>query len=208
MNTITKWSVFALVFCLVSCVSLTVNINFPAAEIKDAAENIEDAVRSGEGSSGLQSWLPALQPNRSAYTIAIGFGPKSAYAQDVDISVQSPEIKALVDSRAKRYKKELEPKLDSGTLGEGMDGLITIRDEKAHDLKTLAGLKKLVKAENNDRLAMYNAILKLNSLEANKENIKKVQELFFEAIIKKMKPGHWYQKDKDTWVQKKKDEDQ
>lgn len=205
MNRIAKISVLAVLWGLASCVSLTVNINFPAAEIKEAAENIEDAVRSGEGAEGL-SFTGVIEAAHPTYSIAFRLDGKSAYAADVDISVQSPEIKSIVESRAKRYKKELEPELDSGNLGEGMEGFVVIRDPKAHDLKALAGLKKLVKAENDDRLKMYTAILKANSLETDKESLEKVQKLFFEAIIKKMKPGHWYQKDKDTWEQKKKEE--
>lgn len=205
MNRITKLSALAVVWCLASCVSLTVNINFPAAEIKEAAENIEDAVRSGEGADGL-SYSGEIQVPRPTYTISFRLDGKSAYAADVDISVQSPEIKAIVESRAKRYKKELEPELDSGNLGEGMEGLVVIRDPKAHDLRALAGLNKLVKAENEDRLKMYTAILQANSLGTDKESLEKVQKLFFDAIIKKMKAGHWYQKDKDTWEQKKKEE--
>jgi len=202
MNRITKWSALTIVWCLASCVSLTVNINFPAAEIKQAAENIEDAVRSGEGADGL-SFNHLIDASRPAFTITLGFDVNSAYAADVDISAQSPEIKAIVESRAKRYKKELEPELDNGNLGEGMDGFVVIRDPKAHDLKALAGLKKLVKEENDDRLKMYTAILSVNKLEVSKESLEKVQELFVAAIIKKMKAGHWYQKDKDTWEQKK-----
>lgn len=205
MNRITKLSALAVVWCLASCVSLTVNINFPAAEIKEAAENIEDAVRSGEGADGL-SFNSEIQFAQPTYSIAFGLDGKSAYAADVDISVQSPEIKAIVESRAKRYKKELEPELDSGNLGEGMEGFVVIRDPKAHDLRALAGLNKLVKAENEDRLKMYTAILQANSLGTDKESLEKVQKLFFDAIIKKMKAGHWYQKDKDTWEQKKKEE--
>lgn len=204
MNHVTKWSIFAVVFVCASCVSLTVNINFPAAQIEEAAENIEDAVRSGEGSSGLSSL--DFTVDRPAFTIAFDFGGKSVYAADVDLSVQTPEIKKIVDSRAKRYKKELEPILDKGTLGEGMDGFVAIINPKDHDLKTLASLNKLAKAENADRLAMYTAILKANSLDADKDSLKKVQELFFQAIFKKMKVGHHYQKDKDTWLQKKKED--
>jgi uncharacterized protein YdbL (DUF1318 family) len=205
MNRITKLSALAALWCLASCVSLTVNINFPAAEIKQAAENIEDAVRSGEGAEGL-SFAGEFRTAQPTYTVAFSLDGKSAYAADVDISVQSPEIKAIVDTRAKRYKKELEPELDSGAIGEGMEGFVVIRDPKAHDLKVLAGLKKLVKEENDDRLKMYTAILQANSLDADKESLEKVQKLFFDAIIKKMKAGHWYQKDKDTWEQKKKEE--
>jgi hypothetical protein len=46
---------FGLMVFITNCVSLTVNVYFPTAEIQEAAEEIEERVRTGQGAEGLQS---------------------------------------------------------------------------------------------------------------------------------------------------------
>ena len=200
-----KWLLFSLVFAMASCVSLTVNVYFPTAEIEEAAEKIEEQVRSGEGAEDLQSLLDSMTPTRQRYAVTFSFGGREAYAADqkLDIKIQTPIIKKIIASRTKRYKKML-PDLDKGILGEGMGGFLVVRDKTGLNLKALTALKKMVKEENNDRTSLYQEILKANKLESNKENIDRVGKLFSKAIIKTMKAGHWYQVDKKKWDQKKK----
>lgn len=207
MQSLTRISICLVAFWLVSCVSLTVNVYFPTAEIEEAAETIEERIRSGQGSNGLET--SSLFPNPGAHhAITIGFDIPSAHAQDVNIEIDSPVIKRIIDSRTERYEKLLEPLMDKGTFGEGMDGYLALRVSTGFDLRTLTQMKKLLKEENDDRMKLYEEILKANDLQINKENMEKVGDTFAKAIRKTMKVGHWYQVDKDEWEQKKKDEDE
>ncbi len=206
MKKISKWIAFSLTFMMVSCVSLTIHVHFPTKEIEQAAEEIEARVRSGQGVEDMQSMLDRLQsvPHRH---FSLSFGAREAFAAEdkLDIKIQTPIIKKIITSRTKRYKKQLEPHLDKGTLGEGMDGLLAIRDKTGLDLKAFTALKKLVKEENKDRESLYKEILQANKLEISKENSERVGKLFAVAIQKTMKEGHWYQVKKDKWEKKKKE---
>jgi hypothetical protein len=64
----------------------------------------------------------------------------------------------------------------------------------------------LLNEENKDRELLYREILTANKLPVDKVNMEKVGTLFFEAIKKKMKAGHWYQTGKETWEEKVKKE--
>lgn len=206
MRSYNKWAAFFIMFVLANCVSLTVNVYFPTQEIRDAAEQIEERVRSGQGADGLQSFHFYAPASPSWMRLSLSFGVKEAYAQrDVDISIETPAIKQIISSRTKRYK-EIEPFLDSGVLAEGMDAFLTIRDQAGLDLKALTQLKKLMKDENDDRAALYREILSANKLDVTKENLDQVQEQFVKAIRNKMKPGHYYQVKKDVFEQKKKEQ--
>ena len=202
-----QYLAFTGMLLLISCVSLTVNVYFPAAEIKDAAEKIEDRVRSGQGAEKMQSYLENLFPARAHYGIGISLEvPDACAGEEVNINIETPTITKIIESRTKRYKV-IKPEMDNGNLGENLSGYLAIRDPKAHDLKALATLKKFVQDENKDREALYLEILKENKLEATKENKEQVEKLFAQAIRKKMEVGHWYLKDKDTWEQKKKEDE-
>ncbi len=206
MRRVPKWIFVSLVFALVSCVSLTVNIYFPTAEIKQAAQEIEQRVRTGQGAEGLQSRLDAPSAPRPRFALAVSWGGSAAWAADeVDINIKSPVIIKIIESRTKRYK-EIEPYMDKGILGETLNGYLAIRDKTGLSLKELNALKKLMDAENAERTALYKEILTANKVELTKENTEKVEKLFAEAIREKMKAGHWYmvkKEPKEEWAQKK-----
>ena len=203
-----KWITFVLVFGLASCVSLTVNVYFPTTEIKQAAEEIEGRVRSGQGAEGMKGTSFLFDRSHvPGITLHLTWGGREAYAaQEVNIDIKSPEITRIIESRTKRYKEQLAQEMDKGLLGEGMDGFLAIRQTEGLDLKILTALKKLIKEENADRELLYKEILTGNKLEPTKENFVRVGKLFAEAIRKKMKVGHWYQVKKDEWAQKQKEE--
>jgi hypothetical protein len=209
MKRIVNISILTMIVSMISCVNLTVNIHFPTTEIKEAANVIEERVRSGQGAEGLEtSFIPTSPQNRSTY-ITFSFG-KTAYAQALDISKKTPMIAKIIDSRTKRYKTELESLMDKGIIGEGHDAFLDIRDKTGLDLKSLRKVNDLIKAENNDRTLLYKEILSANGVEINDENLGKVQDLFVIAIQNKLKPGQWYAvkkspQSKDVeWIQKKK----
>ncbi len=188
----------------VSCVSLTVNVYFPESEIEQAAEEIEERVRSGQGVEGLDNSYAPVPPRIKRY-LAFSFESLHAYAaDDINININTPVVKSIIKSRTKRFK-ELVPQLDSGVFGEGFEGYLVLRNKEGLNLKQMTEFKKIILEENADREKLYIEILRANNLGRDEEMVKRVGKLFAEAIQKKMKKGRWFQKDKDTWVQKKED---
>lgn len=201
---------FLLVIWLISCVSLTVNVYFPTKEIEEAAETIEERVRSGRGIDNAESSYLPEAPRGLRFAVGISFGPKTAYALDsLNIDIDTPAVRAIIKSRTERYEK-LEPHLDSGVFGEGMEGFLVLRRTEGFDLRTLNQLRTLVRDENNDRTRLYQEILRANRLETNKANMERIGRTFFRAIVRKMKAGQWYQVDieEDKWEQKKEEDEE
>ncbi len=208
MKYFAKLSVFLLIVFTVSCVSLTLNIYFPATEIKEAAEEIEQRIRTGQGAEGLDSTSFGTDIAPHKFYVSISFDGREAYAAEkLNIDIKTPLILKIVKSRTDRYKKDIAPLMDNGVLGEGATGFLAVRDNKGLDLKASVALKKIIDAENKDRKSLYEEILRANKLEVSKENMEKVQQLFFEAIQKKLKVGQYYEVikgKKSTWIQKQK----
>ncbi len=191
---------FGFMVFLTNCVSLTVNVYFPEKQINDAAQDIEERVRSGKGTEGLSA-LPYQNSPGRRFRLVLNFGVNAAHAQNnVDISIETPVIKQIIKQRTERYK-QLKPYYNSGVIGEGMDGYLAIRSQEGLDLKGLTQVKNLVEAENADRKTLYQEILKENGLEVSKQNLERVQKEFFEAIRIKMEVGHYYQTGKESWAQ-------
>ncbi len=147
MKNTSKWFTFIGVFLLASCVSLTVNVYFPTTEIKQAAEEIEKRVRTGQGTEGLEQevFLPTEIPaRRSMYRICLSFGAQTACAaeNDINIDLKNPIILNVIKQRTKRYK-EIEPEMKSGLLGEGMDGYLAIRETKGTRSESTNQSKKI-----------------------------------------------------------------
>lgn len=207
MKQISRVSLFFASILLIGCVSLTVNVYFPTEKIEKAAEEIEERIRSGQGTDGMDetSLLLPAAPAPQRYTFEIGLAVQTAHAQEMDIDIDTKVVREVIESRAERYE-DLEPYLDDGTFGEGMDGFLVLRKTEGLDLRTLTQLKKLVKEENADRTKLYTEILRVNELEVDEDNLERVGKTFFEAIKKKMGIGHWYQADEEEWKQKTKED--
>lgn len=212
MKRIQRLFIIGLAFFAANCVSLTVNVYFPTKEIKQAAEEIEERVRSGKGTEGLESSMLVPETRHHYAFLQINFGVREVYAAEgkLDFDISTPDFKKLIKSRTKRYK-EIEPYMDKGILGEGLDGYLALRDKKDLNLKELTQVQKLIQEENKDRLALFKEILEVNKVEPKKENIEKAGKSYAEVIRKKLEVGHYYQikgedKEKPEWIQMTKEE--
>lgn len=206
-----RWFTFVLVFALASCVSLTINVYFPTKEIEKAADQIEERVRTGQGTEGLDPSSFNTLDNVPRARFALSLGGLEASAQDaLNLDIKTPLILKIIESRTERYKKEIETPMNSGVLGEGWNGYLALRDKTGLDLKALTQFKKLIDNENQDRKALYEEILRANKVELTKENMAKVESLFALAIRGKMKEGQWFEvkidEKKFEWQQKVKEE--
>lgn len=182
------------VLALFSCI--TVNIYFPEATVKKAAEEIVDEIRKkDEKDKGKLESEKTILPisQRSAFL----FVP-AAYAQE-ETNVSTPAIRALKQSLKDRFPN-LKVFFDSGSLGEGNNGYVEVRDESGLSLKDKAALRNLVKDENNDRMNLYAEVAKALNIDASL--VSRVQKIFAETWIKSAAPGWWVQKEDGEWVKK------
>jgi len=80
---------------------------------------------------------------------------------------------------------------DTGSIGEGVDGYVHLRDSGN------AAARKLVDAENADRKKLFISL-------AGKTGgtVQAVAEKFSKALAEKAKSGHWFRKSSGSWVKK------
>ncbi len=191
-----KRIVFSLVFFASACV--TVNIYFPAAAVERAADQIVKETWGGPAKPA----TPVPQPqSRSLFSpnrfLALSF-VSEAFAQDADINVTNPAIRALKDSIRKR-SDAIKPYMDRGNIGIAQDGLLAIRSADGLNLKERAEANQLIDAENKDREALYAEIAKANGIP--KENIPKIKSIFAKSWIEQAQPGWWIQNN-GNWQKK------
>lgn len=190
-----KRSLFLAVLFYSACV--TVNIYFPAAAVERAADEI---VKETWGGPGETKTAPAPQSRRSttpALKLSLGF-VGAAQAQEADINVSNPAIRALKDS-IKRRSEAIKPYMDKGNIGIGQDGLLALRNSDGLNLKERAETQQLIAAENRDREALYAEIAKANNID--KDSIPKIKAIFAKSWIDQARPGWWIQ-DAQGWRKK------
>ena len=192
-----KRTTFVLAFFISACV--TVNIYFPAAAVERAADQI---VKETWGEPGEPPKTAPKPQSRSSFSpariVSVSFITK-AYAQEADINVSNPAIRALKESIRAR-SDAIKPYMDRGNIGIGRDGLLSIRSADGLNLKERAETKQLVEAENNDREALYAEIAKANGI--SNENISKIKSIFAKSWIDQARPGWWIQDSQGNWKKK------
>lgn len=192
-----KRVIFSLVFFVSACV--TVNIYFPAAAVERAADQIVKETWGGPGEPEKAAPKPQSRSLQSSVEIiALGLAGE-AYAQEADINVTNPAIRALKESINVR-SDAIKPYMDRGNIGIGRDGLLTIRSTDGINLKERAETKQLVDAENNDREALYAEIAKANNI--SNENISKIKTIFAKSWIDQARAGWWIQDSQGNWKKK------
>jgi uncharacterized protein YdbL (DUF1318 family) len=188
MKRLTRGLILLAIGAVVSCV--TINIYFPAEEIRGVADRIVDEVY---GEPAKPATKPAEQPGSSFLRI---FTPTVAYAaQNVDVS--TPEIRAIRADMKTRFD-QLTPYLDSGHVGITRDGLLEVRTADGLDMKARAEVNRLVKAENQDRLRLYKEISTANGFP---DKADEVQAIFAESWRDKARAG-WYLQGDKGWQKK------
>lgn len=182
-----------IVLAAVSCV--TINIYFPAEEVRSAADRIVNEVW-GERAQPEEPKAPAEQkpPGSSMFRL---IQPSSAYAQQ-DINVSTPEIRAIRASMKERADK-LFAYLDSGNVGLGVDGLLKVRTAEGLDLRGRGEMNRLVSAENTDRLRLYREIARANGFP---DKADEVQRIFANTWRDKADTGWYVEQPGGSWGRK------
>ncbi len=199
MKRVSKYLAVVSVFVFVlSCI--TINIYFPAAAVEKAADRIVDEVW---GEKLKEKKMEKKKEGEPQSRIERGFeiGLVSvAYAGEPDINVSTPAIRAIKKSLSNRLD-QLKPYFESGKIGLTSDGLVAPRDLSGLALKEKAKLKRLIKAENSDRDALYLEIAKANNI--SPDRVKDIKRIFAKSWIKKAPKGWWYMTEKGRWIRKK-----
>jgi uncharacterized protein YdbL (DUF1318 family) len=191
-----KRACFVLAFFISACV--TVNIYFPAAAVERAADQIVKETWGGPEKpppkDQPQSKVPAAA-DPQLFLSLVG----SAYAQEADINVSNPAIRALKES-IKNRSESIKPYMDRGNVGIARDGLLTVRTTEGLSLKERADVQQLIEAENRDREALYVEIAKANNIA--RESVPKIKSIFAKSWIDQAKPGWWIQDAQGNWRKK------
>ena len=204
----TRISTLMLTLFLTACV--TINIYFPAAEAKEAAEKIvEDILQSTPTQPNIKQ--KEVNPPADDKSSQLHGGADTTWGQTVldfvipgahaarpNFSVDSPEIRRLRASLKKRHGA-LAPFFRSGAIGFTQDGRVAVRDAKAVSLRDRKRLDTLVAQENRDRNALYKAIAKANG---HPEWERDVRAVFAKTWIDKAEAGWWYRKSSGQWARK------
>ena len=187
---------------LAACV--TINIYFPAAQAEQAAEKIVDDIL------GSQPVKPAEPTNKDkgasvndgrsvqAFAGLIDFFIPSAHAAQPDFNVNTPEIRQLQASMKARHQS-LAEFYQNGAIGFTKDAMVGIHDAGAISLKDKARVNNLLKDENSDRKALYQAIANANG---HPEWVADVRDVFAKTWIQQAGKGWWYQASNGNWQQK------
>ncbi|SMC24186.1 Uncharacterized conserved protein YdbL, DUF1318 family [Desulfacinum hydrothermale DSM 13146] len=190
-----KMTMAFLVFLLTSCV--TINIYFPAEEVRKAAEDIvgdirkEGASQPQEAPTGTpQSFLPRLWRFCSVV-------PSAYAAQEVQVS--NAAIRQL-KNRLSRLDSQAAPYFDKGILGEGADGYVVLLHPKSLSMKDRAKVSRLVQSINADRKALYAEVAR--ALKVEKSQIPRIAQVFAEQWEKTARAGWWIQNPNGSWHKK------
>jgi len=190
---------------VISCV--TINIYFPAAAAEKVAEEIVNDVLNSKGatqpeqtkSNKDQSLLYLHQPQmRSPLLLVVNFLFPAAYAGQADISINSPRINSIRQSMQNRQAK-LVRYYQSGNIGFTNNGLLASVNNKGLSLKQKSTAGKLIRAENNDRMALYSEIAQANG---HPEWRSDIQKTFARTWINKISSGWMYQSASGQWQRK------
>ena len=122
MKIVLRTGALLLTLAVFACV--TINIYFPAEEVRSAADRIVHEVWGQEnGTAPAEEQAPAPEIDKGSSLLQL-LTPTSAYAA-TDINVSTPEIRAIRQSMKERAE-QLFPFLDRGILGIGNDGFLKV----------------------------------------------------------------------------------
>ena len=199
---ILKAFLLTLCFYVVSCATITVNVYFPAEEVRDAYSSLEDEFlqqpapqeTESQENTGGEKVVPTQKPqSRQIYPdkplvserkvlvlkreLSLDF-TNYAWAQGNIASQIAEKIRAMpdvVDAYKRRAQRQtvVNQMLSQGKVSEGSEGLLVQKTVLS------ASEQNAFNAENKDRGiiidGMVRAILAINNISATPENIEKVR---------------------------------
>ena len=186
------------VFILTACV--TVNVYFPAAAVQNAADKIVEETWGEQPNRSQQS--RSQQSRRWSYEGLTHYASfllvSDAYAQNADINISNPAIRAIKNQMRER-SEQLKPFLNKKNLGINKSGYLEVLNTDGIGLRERSQVNQLVAAENRDRKALYEEIARANNLQGATQ---KIEQIFADTWREKAETGWQIQKNDGTWVTK------
>lgn len=190
-RTMAAFSVFILV---AACV--TVNIYFPAAEVRRDAEQIVNDVYSDlEEENGAKKAPGAGQESSLLRYLVNVFGPATAHAQDVT-ATSNAAIRGLKE-RISQNLQQLAPFLNKGNVGIDQNGYLALRDTGGMAVPDVAKVRQLIGSDKGLRDQLYAEVARAR----NTDQVDKVREIFAEMWRGQARPG-WYVQQGGSWTRK------
>lgn len=180
---------------LTACV--TVNIYFPAAAVQRAADRIVEETWGEPGKEGAPGGPRSALPSRRLFAAALFV--REAHAQEADINVSNPAIRALRESIRARADA-IKPYMDRGNVGIDHEGHLVVRTTDGLNLKERAEVQRLVEAENRDREALYAEIAKANNFP--RERVADIRKIFARSWMENARRGWWVEESPGSWRRK------
>lgn len=188
-----------LITSLLVSACVTVNIYFPAAAVERAADQIVKETWGAPSDPAKAAPKPQSYNRYAPMLLAALSFVSEAQAQEADINVSNPAIRALKDSIRDR-SGAIKPFMDRGNIGIGQDGMLAIRSTDGLNLKERAETKQLVDAENRDRENLYAEIAKANNIA--KDSIPRIKTIFAKSWLDQAQSGWWIQDAQGNWRRK------
>ncbi|MEW6110116.1 MAG: DUF1318 domain-containing protein [Nitrospirota bacterium] len=204
-----KFVAGALFFIIASCAVITVNIYFPEKDVKEAYKALEKELMATDEKT--RDKKPESEPEgKPESSIRFEFISLS-YAQEAGMADKIADIVKKMPDVVNAYKEmgariaDTDRLRDSGVVGEGNNGLLVVREKGLSSAD-----KKIVDMENRNRRTvmegMAKAIIRINRLPQNDENIKQVMPQAVEqfAAIRRdsAKKEWWIQDPNGNWGKK------
>jgi uncharacterized protein YdbL (DUF1318 family) len=190
-----KRAAVLIAFLANACV--TVNIYFPAAAVERAADEIVKETWGSRTESAPKGQPRSLLPT-AREIVSVTFIDE-AFAQEADINISNPAIRALKDS-IKNRSGSIKPFMDRGNVGLTKEGLLAVRTTDGLSLKERAEVQQLVDAENRDRESLYLEIAKANNFPL--ESVAKIRSIFARSWVEQAQAGWWIQDAQGNWQKK------
>jgi hypothetical protein len=179
----------ALVMLLVTA-CVTVNIYFPAAEIKKDAE---DVVKSVYGIEGQQK--PGTEAPKEGSWLNV-IGPKEAFAQDY--KSLSNSVTRGIGEQLKQLYPQLKPYLASGNMGLDENGFAVLRDKSGLNMQQVGEINRLAAQDRSLKMQLYQEKAKAAQ---TPDKVGDVQAIYADVWKGFAEPGTWIQ-DGGGWKQK------
>jgi uncharacterized protein YdbL (DUF1318 family) len=178
----------ALMAAATACVPVTVNISFPQEKLDNAANQIEDITAQTATPSAPAATTPARPaPPATSQGRTVEVTPR--------IDTRSPEVVKATEARRQRRSALRDWKTRS-CLGETNQGLLEARTGEGCTPEAL----EVMRAENADRLVIYQAFMKDNSIPES--DTPRVRSAFAKARQDRSRPGDWIQLEDGKWVKR------
>ncbi|MEW6444228.1 MAG: DUF1318 domain-containing protein [bacterium] len=208
MNTRLSIVKLAVIFCLVSCAVITVNIYFPEKDVQEAYKALEQELMTpGEPGPGDEQPSGTVKPQSRLRFEWVGEAAAEEEGQAQKIAETVKKMPDVVEAYRQMGARvaAVDRLRDGGLAGEANSGLLVPREGTLSPAD-----QKLVEAENADRRTvirgMARAIIRINRKPENDENMKQVlpQATAQFASIRRdsAKKGWWIQDPSGNWTRK------